>query len=361
MIAILRASCVLALAWPGWAQAAGELEVASPVDYQVFQRKSAGEGKVIVSGTYTAGNKIAVRLAEGAWQPVKVQPENKTFYAEITSPAGGWYVVKVRLSRDDVEVAEATIFHVGIGEVFIVAGQSNAANYGTEKLKTETGKVSSFDGTRWYLADDPQRGAGGTGGSFMSAFGDELARTLKVPVGVVPCAIGATSIRQWLPKGEHMTVQPTTSAYIKLAGPGVWESTGQLYDNLLSRIKHFGPHGVRAILWHQGESDCGQARDNEITGDQYRSYAVKLIQASRKDGGWKVPWVVAQVSYHGGKTPLYEGIRQAQQSLWDDGLAFEGPDTDKLREKYRSGVHFNGQGLRMHGRLWAEKVMAIMP
>jgi carbohydrate esterase-like sialic acid-specific acetylesterase len=361
MTLFLRSFCLLALAWPGLAQAAGVLEVTSPVDYQVIQRKSAGAGQIVVSGKYTSGNKIVARLGEGPWQPVKISPESKTFFAEMTAPAGGWYAVKIRVSQDDAELAESTIFRVGVGEVFIVAGQSNAANYGSVKLKPETGKVSSFDGMRWYVADDPQRGADGTGGSFMPAFGDELVRALKIPVGLVPCAVGATSIRQWLPRGERMTIAPTTGMFIKPAGPGVWESTGQAYDGLLSRLKPFGPHGVRAVLWHQGESDCGQARDHEITGDQYRAYAVKLIQASRKDAGWKVPWFVAQVSYHGGKTPLYEGIRQAQKSLWDDGLALEGPDTDKLRDKYRAGVHFNGKGLKAHGRLWADMVLPTLP
>jgi hypothetical protein len=44
------------------------------------------------------------------------------------------------------------------------------------------------------------------------------------------------------------------------------------------------------------------------------------------------------------------------KQLWDQETSREGPDTDALREEYRSGVHFNGKGQREHGRLWAEKV-----
>ena len=48
-------------------------------------------------------------------------------------------------------------------------------------------------------------------------------------------------------------------------------------------------------------------------------------------------------------------------SLWKDGLAFEGPDSDalkgKLRERNGKGVHFSGEGLRVHGAKWAEKVL----
>ena len=51
-----------------------------------------------------------------------------------------------------------------------------------------------------------------------------------------------------------------------------------------------------------------------------------------------------------------EDMRAGQKSLWDDGLALEGPDSDALRGDLRDGVHFSGKGLREHGARWAEKV-----
>jgi hypothetical protein len=53
-------------------------------------------------------------------------------------------------------------------------------------------------------------------------------------------------------------------------------------------------------------------------------------------------------------------IRAAQKSLWEAGLALEGPDSDalkgQLRERNGQGVHFSGQGLREHAARWVEKV-----
>jgi len=50
----------------------------------------------------------------------------------------------------------------------------------------------------------------------------------------------------------------------------------------------------------------------------------------------------------------------AQASLWKDGVALEGPDTDALKGEFRDsdgkGVHFSGPGLREHAARWAEKV-----
>lgn len=64
--------------------------------------------------------------------------------------------------------------------------------------------------------------------------------------------------------------------------------------------------------------------------------------------------------YHGPKGPSDAEFRRAQKSLWETGIALQGPDTDTLTEPYRDGVHFNGKGLQAHGRMWAEKVGAYL-
>ena len=60
--------------------------------------------------------------------------------------------------------------------------------------------------------------------------------------------------------------------------------------------------------------------------------------------------------YHSAGDPADAEFRAAMKKLWDQGVSHGGPDTDALREEFRSGVHFNGKGQREHGRLWAEKV-----
>jgi hypothetical protein len=54
----------------------------------------------------------------------------------------------------------------------------------------------------------------------------------------------------------------------------------------------------------------------------------------------------------------------AQKRLWDDRIALEGPDTDVLvgmdRDLSGQGIHFSPQGLKKHGRMWAEKVAVYL-
>ena len=222
-------------------------------------------------------------------------------------------------------------------------------------------------GKGWRIADDPQPGTQdkSTGGSFVPSFGDAMVERYHVPIGVASTGFGGTSVREWLPKGDRMKQQPTTGKHVTEVGTGEWESTGQLFDGMMVRIKELGPHGFRAVLWHQGESDAGQAReghpaDRQITGEQYAKWLQRVIAASQEQAGWEFPWLVAQATYHGEKDPGDEEFRAAQKSVWDNRNIFPGADTDQLKAEFRDGVHFNGKGLEAHGKLWAEKVGAFL-
>jgi hypothetical protein len=68
---------------------------------------------------------------------------------EVAFPAGGWRRLAVRASEGGRIVASASVEHVGIGEVFVVAGQSNSANHGEANQTTQTGRGAAFDGARW--------------------------------------------------------------------------------------------------------------------------------------------------------------------------------------------------------------------
>jgi hypothetical protein len=349
-----------------WATAAAAADPAitlrSPLEYQVFQRQTATRGNVLVSGQ--AGvecDRAEARLA-ARWIPLTVNRASGTFQAELPAAAGGFYRLDIRLLLHGKQVAETSVAHVGVGEVFVIAGQSNATNYGEVKQQTKSGMVTSFSGDDWRLANDPQPGVqdNSKNGSFIPAFGDALYEKYRVPIGVACVGHGSTSVRQWLPKGERMTAEPTMTRFVTGVGPGVWESSGQLFDGMMRRIQQLGPRGFRALLWHQGESDAHQTPEHDITAAEYRRLLELVIRASRREAGWDFPWMVAQASYHTPDDPRCQPIREAQASLWKAGIALEGPDTDQLtgdnRQNGGRGVHFSDQGLQAHGRLWAEKV-----
>ena len=355
-----------------------KLNLALPLDFQVFQRQTQAGGKVIIEcllettarGTLTNLEKLEARLIgksaagelSGDWQPLPFDNRVRHFHAELAVPAGGWYRLEVRLTGGGTNVAEVDVEHVGVGEVFLIAGQSNAANHGEGRQQPRSRLVVAFGNGHWQPANDPQPAASGNGGSFLPAFGDAMAERFKVPIGLVPLAVGSTSVREWLPKGDAMAAPPTTGRNTILVGSNLWVSAGTLFDRITGAEQQFGPGGFRALLWHQGESDSHQPPDREITPAQYRRYLQRVIEASRAAAGWRVPWFVAQASYHAPDDTSTPELRAAQKSLMTDGLALAGPDTDALgsefREKNGRGIHFNARGLQRHGELWMECVGA---
>lgn len=317
-----------------------DLTLLSPKNLQVFQRRSRFLGRIIVSGRVKLecdavearinGKSLEGRLPD-QWQPVPLEKQTRSFYAELPIPAGGWYVLQVRALKENRPVAKGGADKVGVGEVFVGAGQSNCTNSGQERTKQTSGMVSSFSGSQWQLADDPQPGVHDKTqrGSFWPAFGDAMYARYRVPIGVAATGHGGTSVFAWKPGGE-------------------------LNNWMMTRIHQLGPNGFRAVLWHQGEADVGGKPED------YARHLTSIIRASTTAAGWQFPWFVAQVSYLNPEKPLSETTRAAQKKLWADGVALEGPDTDTLtgdnRDNDGKGIHLSRKGLLAHGKMWADKV-----
>jgi len=348
-----------------------DLTLTLPLDYQVVQRSSPGKGLLRIAGELSEAVALPDLAMEArlmgekdqtSWQRMGGSVSGKKLSGAVEVPAGGWWRLEVRVLQGGKQLALGSVAHVGIGEVFVIAGQSNSANHGQEKQTTKTRRVASFDGKEWRIADDPQPGASGGGGSFIPPFADAVATKENVPVGILACGIGATSVREWLPKGATFPNPPTLVSRVEQLPDGKWASKGAAYDAFIARMKSVPPQGFRAVLWHQGESDANQKdATRTLPGKLYRESLEKIIRESRRAIGWDAPWFVAQASYHVPGDEGSDDIRAAQASLWKDGLAFEGPDSDalkgKLRERDGQGVHFSGPGLREHGAKWAEKVI----
>lgn len=320
--------------------ARAKLEVFSPKNYQVYQRSSVKDGTFGLSGqTTTDASEIRVRVTgksvsgelNGRWQSIPIEQSTRSFSAILPLAAGGWYTLEVEALKQDKVLADLKVEHFGMGEVFVGAGQSNSTNCGEIRTQQKSGMVSSFGGDSWKLADDPQLGVAdkSQGGSFWPAFGDAMYERFGVPIGVATTGFGGTSVNQWQPDGD-------------------------LFPWMMTRIHQLGPFGFRAILWHQGESDV------EMPSDEYFTKLNNVIQASRQQSGWYLPWFVAQASYHNPDRAKFETVRAAQQQLWNSGIALQGPDTDTLtgdrRDLEGAGIHFSPKGLYEHGHMWADLV-----
>ncbi len=347
------------------------LQLASPQPGQIFQRLDRETGLILVTGTVSAGiqegDVLEVRLTGAPraedWRPAVYLNEGQTtFRAEVETTPGGFYSLGARVRRGPVMVAEANVERLGVGEIFVIAGQSNAANHGEVRQRARFDRVMVFTGSEWKPAQDPLPGASGEGGSFILPFAEAMAGHFKVPVGVVAAGVGATSVREWLPRGTRFPNPPTLTHRVTQVSEQEWESNGELFAALISRLQPLGPRSFRAVLWHQGESDANQAdASRTLSGELYQKYLAHLIHETRRSLGWNAPWFVAQASYHSPEDPGSPDLRAAQAAVGRSGVALPGPDTDALtgplREQGGRGVHFSEEGLREHARLWTGKVI----
>ena len=286
------------------------------------------------------------------WQTVSLDPKTRQFQGHLALPAGGWYRLELQAVSGGMPGAMAAVEHVGVGEVFVVAGQSNSTNYGSERQRTATGMVSSFDGSAWRLADDPQGGVqdGSKGGSFLPAFGDALVAKYKAPVGVASVGCGATSVRQWLKKGEKIEVLPTLTAQATYHGPKDpsdaefcridWEA-GKTYE-VTALVE--GPHikvavdrrtvidywerngvlasGGMALGLHEGTASFSKVSVNPVPAfrDEVPPHVANLHFRDWKGARWawdgSEPIFFVGNDCNGHEVELVSGYRAQMQSWW---------------------------------------------
>ena len=221
----------------------------------------------------TGGDRLTGEEVKGDWE------------ADIALPQGGPYRLETSLDAVSKETGEHWMFrgdirvHIGVGDVFCMAGQSNAAGYARGlafdppdvrvHLKRNSGK--------WDMAAHPMNDATGaadcvnapmgiTGTSPFLSFGRRYADYTGLPVGLIQAAQGGSPMARW----DNAR-------------------NGDLYRNMIEKIKAAG--GVRAILWYQGCADA----DAENAAIYAESFA-RMVSGARKEAGWQIPFFTMQLN-----------------------------------------------------------------
>ncbi|MDZ7897322.1 MAG: hypothetical protein U5N85_04740 [Arcicella sp.] len=119
-------------------RATAQITLNFPVSRAVVQRNNANQANLNIAGRINiVADRIEARLVPRAeqvrldtivataWQIVQSTP-NGFFFGTI-SAKGGWYNLEVRAIKNNILVGNiTTIERVGIGEVFVFVGHSNA-------------------------------------------------------------------------------------------------------------------------------------------------------------------------------------------------------------------------------------------
>lgn len=224
--------------------------------------------------------------------------------------------------------------------LYVLMGQSNMAGRGTvdeESKKTDPRILMLTKEGEWHPATDPlhfdKPVAGvGPGLSFAKAM---VPKEGGVRIGLIPCAVGGTSIKLWV--------------------PGAFDSVTRThpYSDMLGRVKAAQKDGVlKGILWHQGEADLRAA-------DAYAGLLGELIERIRKDCGADVPFVAGEVSSFKSNTAEgAKGINAAIQSLEGKTGRFGWVSSEGLAHK-GDEVHYDSASARVLGARYAAKMVEL--
>ena len=253
-----------------------------PQDWQILQHKE-GIASVTLSGNYIPSIEISDRQAvfvrvvcEASSEPLlpwlpATMLEGERWEISFELPVGGLYRIETSLKPDSFGIEYAfrgdAIHHLGVGEVFVITGQSNSAGYGKDPIydPPEIGVHVLRNKGKWDLASHPLNDSTGTihpvnmetinpGHSPYLSFARYLKRELNRPIGLIQASLGGSCLSQWNPA-----------------------ESGELYTNLLEITTGCGGD-LAGVLWYQGCSDTSD--DLSIT---YGKRFANFVNSLRED------------------------------------------------------------------------------
>ncbi|GAB3773628.1 hypothetical protein GCM10028818_15430 [Spirosoma horti] len=325
----------------------------------VFQRNLANEAIVTVTGmaspTATTVEARFVPLASGqgsvtAWTPLNFLTGSKAFRGKVTVSAG-WYRLDVRSKAGTTILSQTKVNRVGVGEVFVIAGQSNAFGGIERGLVAAEDRVMCVDFRQDSLSEQllPLQFSHINYGSNMGPsqpphmyglLGDKLVQRLNVPVLFIGAALGGTSSTEWR--------QSAAGNIGTTPNPAVYRRLGAVLLHYIART------GARAVLWHQGESDINSSTQTYFDNIKY------VIEKSRQQVGSKpLAWVISRASYILGQTNP-QVINAQNQLINNVANVFAGPATDNIigTDNRPDNIHFQGNGRIRFTEAWDASLTA---
>lgn len=340
-----------------------QIQITFPVPRIVFQRNNQNQATINITGSYFQQldriDARAVPVAPGQGNEVgwtTIQDFLTTgIFNGFLQLNGGWYNIELRGILNGNVVTSTILERVGVGEVFIVAGQSNAQgdpSYSGGAIGASDDRVSTIDYYEAALNENalPFQFSHMNNFSrmapynyvpwFWSRLADKLVQRFNVPVLFYGAALGGIGSSAWQRSAEGVDLRAELPSFIAVQG--------MPYRGLKAALQQYVTRtGVRAILWQQGESD------DQTSPNQYFNNLKTVIDKSRNDSKkGDLAWVVARSS----RNPItHQNVIDGQNiTIGNVPNVFPGPNTDEIAgSNFRAdGVHFHNEGLNSAAEYW---------
>ncbi|ACT95467.1 sialate O-acetylesterase [Dyadobacter fermentans] len=363
------------LCW-GIASAHGQLGITNPVHNQVMQRNASGTATISVTAyAHYPYERIDAALLpiEGNTNGMQGQQldsrQLKEGFLHLTFTAStGWYKLKLTGFANGI-ADSAVVDRVGVGEVFLITGNSNAMGLPGLGAKDASSNVVAFNALNKTLNTDNITVApdgpmpspsfevlkndvnifpNGETSWYWGELGDMLFERWKTPVLFFNTAWAAANAENYR---DAASGKDAYNLYV-----GKFWPNRQPYTNIVNTMRYLTSQtGVRAVLWAHGENDA-QLGFNE---EQYFEGIRTLIQNSRRDSGYDIPWYIARNSASNQLKDPYLPVLNAQNRLiaLPGFNAFQGPYLDTIQIPRPASAHFENvpggvQGLSLAAAAW---------
>ena len=330
---------------------ADELKIDYPHPYTLFQRDIAtNNGVVKIRGSFPAEkrpDKIEARLGGGAWQVVDAKPGAGAFSGTMPCPVGQGLLEVRAPGRNEMA---ASVECVGVGDLFLITGQSNANGHGEKWVALDPS--NPYVGVKyrlgaWSKGDDPSANSPDNkhNASPWPIMLNRLIPDQKVPMGFIAAAVGSTVVKQW------RRTEGATAA-------NAWEPGG-MYACAFKMVKEAtdGSMKIRAVLYYQGENDLTHWNGLSVLGD-YTAYKANLMEAiSNFWDDYHVPMLVGQLTYDSDRQKC-DNIRRAQQEVWaDNPHALPGAVAYDLRQSDGTGHYSTAAEVKAFSDRWSAAIL----
>lgn len=367
----------------------GQINIDFPSDRAVFQRNKDNKASIYIAGSYTKiADRIEAKLTRRTdrgsnrdWTPIKENPQGGFFSGNFNDVEGGWYQLEIRALKDGQVIASNRVDHVGVGEVFMIAGQSNGEGYrdgqpndsdiydaqgaGQDMVSVVNhsnvpdvpnlpGGGSDFPYPSFrHLDKDADISPRGKSAWCWGRLGDRLVDKLGVPVLFFNVAWYGSYVGAWV---ESINGGRPKSIY---AENTYFEPAGMPYGNMRDVIRRYTSlTGLRGVLWLQGEAD----NDKNTDRNSYFNDLKTVIETSRNESGKDISWVVSQTSYNNRNGVDNEVIAGQGMVISQVSNVFQGPLTDLIQTPRIdanggiNGVHFMKDGLIQLADAWYDRL-----
>lgn len=304
-----------------------------PLDYQTFQRDRNNTADLPVRGYCSCtGDAVEASWNEGPFVIIDSVITDNYFEGLLPSCTAGQGSLIVRCVSSPDCLAQSNF--VGVGEVFVIAGQSNASGraHRLNRYDHQTLRATVFSGTgNWHNANDPLHTQDQkTKGSVWPLLATHIMEDQNVPVAFIATAMGGTG----------------------LVANGHWNPpNGSRYRNMVELVGRSEVNAVRSVLFFQGERDISHG----IPEQEYFTELLNLARVTRDTLPGRPIMLVGQTGFYGPKGNAshdIDAIRFAQARAWDSlDYIFPGPVTFDL-SPLADGIHFTEDN---HIRILAER------